>query len=102
MSNTNYVVLSNTFSTSTGMIFAVGFIGLFDDLQKAMDAANQELDNIHAPDYCYLLLGRETATVTVDENGIYTDDVEEIEYGISIDIIRADMNHRFNTGDRAM
>lgn len=107
MSKMHYIVISQTIDLSTGMVHAVGFIGVFHDLQKALDAGNAELRKMNVPDYYYLIYGRESSgVVTVDSDGKYVDDVDEVDYengyGIMINVVKAEENHIYTNEERVV
>lgn len=104
MSKMHYIVISQTIDLSTGMVHAVGFIGVFHDLQKALDAGNAELRKINVPDYYYLINGRESSgVVTVNSDGQYNDEVDDEDgYGIMIDVVKAEENHIYTKEERVV
>lgn len=94
----HYVAFTQTIEPSNGMVYAVGCLGVFHNLKKALDVCNQELKRMNAPDYYELLpFRRISGVVPVDENGNYVEDGET--FGIVMDIIEVEADRSYAYGE---
>ena len=100
MLETHYIVMSQTIVPENGLVYGIGLIGLFNDLDKAVNAANQELARMNVPEMYHLLrFRRSSGVVLTNAEGMYVEDEKEIVFGIKIDVIGVRQNHVYQTGE---
>ena len=86
----NYICTSETYNHS-GRLWAVGFVGCFDDLQKALEAANEEV-----PCGCELDEDCMSTIFYANPDGAYSNERTEDGFIICVTIREIELNHHYN------